>query len=124
MQPLIDNGALMPALGWSTLTFLLGLTLATLLGSTVGILVGANRTADRALGPGLEFLRILPAASLVPVAALILGYTLTMKLVLVTLPATWPILLTCRAARRSLSPVLLDVSPARWAWAGVSGSRR
>ncbi|MET7641470.1 ABC transporter permease subunit [Streptomyces sp. NPDC005438] len=109
VKPLMEKGTLTPALGWSTLTFLLGLIMATVLGSTFGILVGANRTADRALGPGLEFLRILPAASLVPVAALVLGYTMTMKLVIVTLPATWPILLTCRTARRSLSPVLLDV---------------
>lgn len=109
LRPLWDEGLLLPALGWSSLTFLLGLLVATVLGTTLGILVGANRLADRALGPGLEFLRALPAASLVPVAALILGYTMQMKLAIVVLPATWPILLTCRSARRSLSPVLLDV---------------
>ncbi|WP_077061420.1 ABC transporter permease subunit [Streptomyces sp. MP131-18] len=108
-RPLVENGTLLPALGWSALTFLLGLIIATFLGASLGILVGASRVADRALGPGLEFLRVLPAASLVPVAALILGYTMEMKLAIVVLPATWPILLTCRSARRSLSPVLLDV---------------
>lgn len=109
LKPLVDNGLLLPALGWSTLTFFIGLLLATLLGTSLGILVGSNRLADRALGPGLEFLRALPAASLVPVAALLLGYTMQMKLAIVVLPATWPILLTCRAARRSMSSVLLDV---------------
>lgn len=109
VQPLIENGKLLPALAWSTLTFVLGLAIATFVGAVVGVLVGSNRTADRALGPGLEFLRILPAAALVPVAALILGYTMQMKLAVVVLPATWPILLTCRSARRSMSSVLLDV---------------
>jgi ABC-type nitrate/sulfonate/bicarbonate transport system permease component len=107
--PLLENGELLPALGWTTLTFLIGLTLATLIGGSLGVLVGSSRVADRALGPTLEFFRILPAASLVPVAALILGYTMQMKLAVVVLPATWPILLACRSARRSLSSVLMDV---------------
>jgi len=78
-------------------------------GGALGLFVGSSRRADKALGPSLEFLRILPAASLVPVASLILGYNVQMELSLVTLIATWPILLTCRAARRSMSSVLLDV---------------
>jgi ABC-type nitrate/sulfonate/bicarbonate transport system permease component len=108
IRPLLDNDTLLPAIGQTALTFLLGLAIATVLGSVVGTLVGAVRPVDRALSPSLEFLRALPAASLVPVAALVLGYTMQMKLVVVVLPATWPILLTCRTARRTLSPVLLD----------------
>ncbi|TFD56967.1 ABC transporter permease subunit [Cryobacterium sp. Hh7] len=107
--PLVKGNLLLPALGWTTLTFVLGLLIATVVGAIVGTLVGSNRFADRALGPTLEFLRILPAASLVPLAALILGYTMEMKLAVVVLPAIWPILLTCRTARRSMSPVRLDV---------------
>jgi ABC-type nitrate/sulfonate/bicarbonate transport system permease component len=118
--PLLQNGELLPALGWTTLTFLIGLTLATLFGASIGVLVGSSRLADRALGPSLEFFRILPAASLVPVAALILGYTMTMKLAVVVLPATWPILLACRSARRSLSSVLMDVPRTL----GLSGRER
>ena len=109
LQPLVEDGVLLKALRETTLTFILGLALATLIGATVGSLVGSSRVADRALGPTLEFLRILPAASLVPIAALILGYTMQMKLVVVVLPALWPILLACRSARRSINPVLLDV---------------
>ncbi|WP_426246489.1 ABC transporter permease [Nocardioides sp. LHG3406-4] len=108
-KPLMDQDLLLPALGATTLTFLLGLAIATLIGAVVGSLVGSSRLADRALGPTLEFLRILPAASLVPIAALILGYTMQMKLVVVVIPALWPILLACRTARRSINPVLLDV---------------
>jgi ABC-type nitrate/sulfonate/bicarbonate transport system permease component len=105
---MVTTGTLWPAIGETTSTFLLGLTIATVIGALLGTLVGASRPVDRALSPSLEFLRALPAASLVPVAALILGYTTQMKLVVVVLPATWPILLTCRTARRSLSPILLD----------------
>jgi ABC-type nitrate/sulfonate/bicarbonate transport system permease component len=87
----------------------LGLLIATTVGALLGAAVGASRSLDRAFGPTLEFLRVLPAASLVPLAALLLGYTLEMKLAVVTLPATWPVLLTVRSARRAMSPVLLDV---------------
>jgi NitT/TauT family transport system permease protein len=110
VEPLVDNGKLLPSLGETAITFVLGLAIATVLGALVGTLVGASRPVDRALSPSLEFLRALPAAALVPVAALVLGYTTEMKLVVVVLPATWPILLTCRTARRSLPPVLLDMS--------------
>jgi ABC-type nitrate/sulfonate/bicarbonate transport system permease component len=109
LRPLVEQDKLLPALRETTVTFILGLALATLIGATVGSFVGSSRLADRALGPTLEFLRILPAASLVPIAALILGYNLQMKLVVVVLPALWPILLACRSARRSINPVLLDV---------------
>lgn len=109
LQPLVEKNLLLPALRATAITFVVGLALATLIGAVVGSLVGSSRLADRALGPTLEFLRILPAASLVPIAALILGYTEQMKLVVVVLPALWPILLACRSARRSINPVLLDV---------------
>ena len=89
---------------------MLGLLLATVVGTTIGALIGANRVVDRALGPTLESLRVLPAAALVPLATLILGYSMQMKLLVVVLPATWPILLNVRTARRSLSPVLMDTS--------------
>jgi ABC-type nitrate/sulfonate/bicarbonate transport system permease component len=106
---LLDDGVLLQAIGETALTVLLGLLLATVLGAALGAAVGAIRTLDRAAGPTLEFLRVLPAAALVPLAALLLGYTQQMKLAVVILPAMWPVLLTVRSARRAMSPVLLDV---------------
>ncbi|MGW3808717.1 ABC transporter permease [Micromonospora sp. NPDC005113] len=110
LLPLVKDGSLLTAIGWSFLTFVLGLLLATVVGTAIGALIGANRTVDRALGPTLESLRVLPAAALVPLATLVLGYSMQMKLLVVVLPAIWPILLSVRTARRSLSPVLMDMS--------------
>jgi len=109
LKPLVSDGTLVGALGETALTVALGLLIATAVGAVLGAVVGASRVLDRAFGPTLEFLRVLPAASLVPLAALLLGYTQEMKLAVVTLPATWPVLLTVRSARRAMSPVLLDV---------------
>jgi ABC-type nitrate/sulfonate/bicarbonate transport system permease component len=109
IKPLAQEGVLAGALGWTSLTFGIGLALATVTGAVLGTLVGSSRTMDRAFGPMLEFVRALPAAAIVPVLALILGYTMQMKLAVVVIPSTWPILLSCRTARRSMSPLLLDV---------------
>lgn len=109
LHPLLDNGELIGGIGSTTWTFLSSLLSATLVGFCLGTFIGSSRLADRALGPSLEFLRTLPASALVPLATLILGYTGQMKMAVVVLPTIWPILLTVRAARRSLSPCLLDV---------------
>jgi ABC-type nitrate/sulfonate/bicarbonate transport system permease component len=110
LRPLLTDNVLLVAIAWTSLTFVVGLAIAILIGAGVGALVGAHRGVDRATGPTFEFLRVLPAAALVPLAALLLGYTMKMKLVIVVLVTVWPILLSCRSARKSLSPVLLDVA--------------
>jgi ABC-type nitrate/sulfonate/bicarbonate transport system permease component len=110
LQPLWQDGRIVDSIRATIVTLLLSLVVATIVGALVGGAVGSSRTADRALGPLLEFLRVLPAAALVPLAALVLGFTLQMKLAVVVLPATWPILLACRSARRSVSQTLIDAS--------------
>jgi ABC-type nitrate/sulfonate/bicarbonate transport system permease component len=109
VRPLFADGTMWQALGWTALTFFLGLLLAAIFGGVLGTVVGSSRRADRAFGPLLEFMRAMPAAAIVPVLALILGYTTTMKLTVVVIPTTWPILLACRSARRSMSPLLMEV---------------
>ncbi len=100
-------------------TFGLGLGVATIVGVGLGLAVGAVEVLDRALGPLFEFARALPPAAMVPVATLLLGFDEPMKVVVVTLAATWPILLNTRTGVRGIEPVLLDaarslrLSPAR-----------
>lgn len=109
VRALAVDGQLGGALAWTASSFALGLLLASVIGTAIGVLVGGNKTADRALGPGIEFLRVLPASALVPIAALLLGFNLPMKLVIVIGPTMWPILLSCRTGRKAISPVMLDV---------------
>jgi ABC-type nitrate/sulfonate/bicarbonate transport system permease component len=120
LKPLWDDGTMTDAIRATIVTLLLSLAVATAVGALVGGAVGSSRLADKALSPLLEFLRVLPAAALVPLAALVLGYTLQMKMAVVVLPATWPILLACRSARRSVSPTLIDASRSL----GLSRSQR
>ena len=110
LRALWDSGTLWPAAGETLLTFALALVAATVLGSLLGILVGAFRKVDRALGPTLEFARAMPPSAMVPIAALLIGYDETMKVAVVTFAAIWPVLLNARAGVRALDPVLLDTA--------------
>lgn len=100
----VDNGTLTPAAQETLVTFALSLVLATAAGSVLGVLVGAFRRVDRALGPSLEFARSMPPAAMVPIAALLIGYGETMKVAVVTFAAVWPVLLNARAGVRNLDP--------------------
>jgi len=104
------NGTLLPAALQTLSTFAIALAVATVLGTLLGLVVGASRTADRALGPTLEFARAMPPAAVVPVATLLLGYDVTMKVAVVTFAAVWSILLNTRSGVRAIDPVLLDTA--------------
>ncbi|HEX2046488.1 MAG TPA: ABC transporter permease subunit [Acidimicrobiales bacterium] len=110
LQRLWENGSLRPAAGETLVTFALSLVAATVLGSLLGIVVGASKKVDRALGPTLEFARAMPPAAMVPIAALLIGYGETMKVAVVTFAAVWPVLLNARAGVRALDPVLVDAA--------------
>lgn len=110
LRTLWENGTLGPAARETLVTFALSLVAATVLGSVLGIVVGASRRVDRALGPSLEFARAMPPSAMVPIAALLIGYDETMKVAVVTFAAVWSILLNTRAGVRALDPVLLDTA--------------
>jgi ABC-type nitrate/sulfonate/bicarbonate transport system permease component len=91
-------------------TFGVALLLATVVGGALGVLVGASPRIRRAVGPILEFLRTIPPPAVVPVAVLLLGYDESMKLLVVTLAAVWPILLNTSSAVAHIDPLLDDVA--------------
>jgi ABC-type nitrate/sulfonate/bicarbonate transport system permease component len=65
-------------------------------------------------------MRAIPPPVTVPIATLLLGYDVTMKLTVVALSAIWPILLNTSSAAAHVEPLLRDVartfrlSTARW----------
>jgi ABC-type nitrate/sulfonate/bicarbonate transport system permease component len=117
-----DSGQLLPAFAATMATFAEGLALAVAIGGGLGVAIGAWRPVERALGPLLEFLRAIPPPVTVPIATLLLGYGVTMKLTVVALSALWPILLNTSSAAVRIEPLLSDVartfrlSTARWIW--------
>lgn len=105
-----DAGLLVPAAAATLRTFGLGLFSAIAVGTALGVALGASTAVDRALRPTLEFARAMPPAAVVPIATLLLGFTGTMKVVVVTSAALWSILLNARSGVRQLDPVLLDAA--------------
>ncbi len=96
---------------WSSIlatasTFIQSMIVATLIGTALGMALGSIRWGGKALDPLLDFLRNLPAAALVPAAAIVLGTNTKMALVIVVFSSVWPILLNTRSAILNLSPVL------------------
>ena len=104
------SGSLWPAILNTMTSFAEALGLSIVIGSVLGILLGRSQIFDRMLGPSLEFWRTMPAGALVPVAVLILGYTESMTLFVVTLASIWPILLNVRSAARRISQDRLDAA--------------
>ena len=106
----ITSGRLLPAFLATVTTFVEGLALAAALGVGLGLAIGISRPVERALEPLIEFLRAIPPPVTVPIAALLLGYDEAMKLTIVALSATWPILLNTTSAAARVDPLLLDVA--------------
>jgi ABC-type nitrate/sulfonate/bicarbonate transport system permease component len=105
-----NDGTLLPAIVATVKALLLSLAIAVVLGASIGIMLGASRRTDRAFGPTFEFMRSMPAATVVPIAALILGNNLRMNLTVVVFASIWPIILSTRAGMLNMNPLLVDVS--------------
>ncbi|HTJ75916.1 MAG TPA: ABC transporter permease subunit [Acidimicrobiales bacterium] len=105
-----ENGSLLPAARQTLVSFGLAVVVATVLGAVLGIVVGASEKVDRALNPTFEFVRAIPPAAMVPIAALLIGYHQSMKVTVVVFAAIWPVLLGARVGVRSLDPVLLETA--------------
>lgn len=107
---LAAKGVLIPAIATTVTTFLIALVIASLLGVILGFLVGSTARADRLLGPSFEFARATPAGALVPVAVLVIGYTLSMTLTVVVFAAIWPVILATRAAAKTIRVERLEAA--------------
>jgi len=106
VKGLNDAGTLLPALGSTVETFVLALAVAIIVGSLIGLAIGASRRVRRATGPLLEFWRTMPPPAIVPVAALLIGFGRIMEVIVVVFAAMWPIVLNTSAGVSSLDPVL------------------
>jgi sulfonate transport system permease protein len=104
------DGLLFPAIVHTLTTYALGLVLATVIGSAVGVAIGASRRIDRALTPSIDFVAAIPGAALVPFAVLLLGPYLLSGVAVVALIVSWPILLNAAMAMRSVPAVRLEMS--------------
>jgi ABC-type nitrate/sulfonate/bicarbonate transport system permease component len=99
-----------------------GWLLASILGVTLGALVGSSRAARDYVGPTLEFLRPLPASAIIPVAIAMFGLTPQMALGVIAFGSIWPALLGAVHGFTAIEPRLVEVERALGLsrWQGVA----
>lgn len=87
-----------------------GYTFATVVGITIGILVGSYRPIYKLLDPVLQFLRATPPTAIIPVGILLIGIGDQMKIVVIAFGAMWPIVLNAADGARMVPFERLDTA--------------
>ena len=107
---LVADGSLLQATAFTLGSAALGLLVATVLGVSIGVLLGLSRRAAAWSELSVEMLRPVPSVALIPLAMLVFGFGLRMEVAVVAFAAFWPMLLLTQAAVRQVDPRLLEVS--------------
>lgn len=109
LKEIIVSGELQVNLVHTLSASMTGWAIAAVVGVTVGVVLGLVRPVWQYSMASFEALRALPIVAFVPVAVLLLGFTLTMEITVAFYAALWPILLNTQAGIRSLDQRLLEV---------------
>ena len=105
-----DWRLLLSCLGASALLFIIGYTAGSVLGFFTGLLMGWSRRADYWLHPLLQTIGPVPAASLLPLALLLLPTTYTSAAFIVGFGAWFPMATMTRAGIRSVRRDYIDMA--------------
>ncbi len=107
---LAQSGALVSNFSHTLYVTLIGWAAASVLGVAFGLMLGLSTLAWRYSMASVEFLRALPAIAFVPVAVLILGFSIKMELVVIIYVSVWPIIIGTIHGVRQVSPLHLDIA--------------
>jgi ABC-type nitrate/sulfonate/bicarbonate transport system permease component len=86
--------------------------ISIVIGISLGALFGLNRTAQLLMGPTLELVRVTPPPAILPIAVLAFGIGDGMKIFLIALVCTFPILISTADGVREISQTMRDVARA------------
>lgn len=89
---------------------LVGLVLATVIAVPLGILLGSSQKTFVATRALVEFLRPIPSVALIPVAILLFGQHLEMKVFLVVFATSWPLLFNTIYGVHDVDPIAKDTA--------------
>jgi len=106
----VTSGAYAVAVGETLLEWLLGLSIAAVVGVTWGILIGAFPIVAACSRVVMSVLRPIPSVALIPVAILAAGLGLRMIVMLVVFASVWPILFNTVYASREVPSQYLETA--------------
>lgn len=88
----------------------LGIVLSVLVGIVAGTLIGLIRWLRELLEPMLEFFRAIPPPVLIPIVAVLLGPTDSMKVTVIVAGSIWPVLLNTIDGVRATDSVMTETA--------------
>lgn len=96
---------------WETMRgWALGLLIGCSLAITIGTLLALNRFAYLSVIPVVEFLKTVPVIAILPLAIVVWGATLQMKVFLVAFGVFWPLVIQVIYGVRAVDPVVRDTA--------------
>jgi len=107
---LSGHGILWPQVAHTLRCVFISWSLAVLIGSTVGLLIGLNKTAASWGTATIDLLRSLPVLVLIPIGILIWGPATQTEIIIGTYAGLWPMILNTAGGVRSVSPRLREVA--------------
>lgn len=105
---LLLSGQLVRDVGHTLSSAGIGWALGSCIGLTVGVWLGISTRSWRYGMATVDFLRSIPAICFVSVAALLLGFSLQMELVVTTYAAVWPVLINTVEGIRRVDRLYLE----------------
>jgi len=90
----------------------IGLAVATLVAVPIGLLLGSSSRTYRAATTAVELLRPIPSVALIPLAVLLMGRGLDMKVALIAYASVWPILFNTIYGMREVDPLAKETARA------------
>lgn len=109
-QGLFVDGEISQQIGATLQVYFIGLSLATGLAVTLGILMGTYQPVFNAFKWIIEFMRPVPSVAFIPLAILFLGLGAQMRIAVITYAAFWPLLISTLYGVRGIDPLALDVA--------------
>lgn len=95
-----------PSLG----RMVVGYTIASCVGVSIGIFIGTFKRLYQLLDPALQFWRAIPATAIIPVGILLIGIGDPMKWVVIAFGSIWPILINTADGARLVPTERLDTA--------------
>jgi ABC-type nitrate/sulfonate/bicarbonate transport system permease component len=109
LEEIVASGQLFADTMHTLRSVLVGWSAAVVIGVVVGLLLGASPTLRRYSLASIEVLRPMPGIAFAPVALLLFGFSLEMELMVIILPALWPVLVNAMGAVMGVHVRLFEV---------------
>lgn len=109
---LLVDPAFLANVGGTLVTWGLGMLCAAAVAIPLGLLLGSSSRTYQAATAAIELLRPIPSVALIPIAILLLGRGLDMRIALAAYASAWPILLNTIYGVRGVDPVARDTARA------------